>query len=611
MINSSEEGKNQNPTMSGLPAHYEVQVPLGEGSYGAVFLASDLRTQKDVAIKVFRDIYREAFKWKRIMREVEILAKLQNQYHVSLLDAILDEGNNDLYIVMDYMQYDLQKFCKLPIFLDAGQIKLIMYQIFCGLEYLHSCQVIHRDIKPGNILINEDCSVRFCDYSLARSIAGLNATNFDFSIWLRQSSLNSTDEKLITESLSEIASKSGIFTSISELQSIIIEDKDYMKSVNQGSVEVHTMDLPPDTLDNDIETSSLPQIPQLECREIAENRNPDEENEEGYIPSHLPPSLPELSNLESLEDEGEVNEKDLDEFEHCKNHIDHRALSHNVNDMFNIHKSITKDHIEKLIHATNEEAKTHFGLLTKKLGQEYEMEKFERHLKAHKKGLKRNSLEFEKRMDPKKARELSNHIATRYYRPLEIILVERIYTTSVDIWGAGCIFAEVLNMMNENQPFPLRRSPLFPGRSCYPLSPDIMAIKQAKEIHTTSTDQLNLIFQVLGSPDYESLAFLSDQKAKDYINSFPKYEKQEMGELFPGADAQAIKLLQSTLQINPYMRITAKEALRHPYFGDVRDRNLEQVGEGPVVLFEDTVEINDKSDRKELTRQLFATLNLI
>ena len=69
-------------------------------------------------------------------------------------------------------------------------------------------------------------------------------------------------------------------------------------------------------------------------------------------------------------------------------------------------------------------------------------------------------------------RELTGHVVTRWYRAPEVILLEKGYTAAIDVWSAGCIFAELLEMIKENSPTYLDRSPLFPGTCCFPLSPD-------------------------------------------------------------------------------------------------------------------------------------------
>ena len=68
-------------------------------------------------------------------------------------------------------------------------------------------------------------------------------------------------------------------------------------------------------------------------------------------------------------------------------------------------------------------------------------------------------------------RELTGHVVTRWYRAPEIILLEKDYGPAIDIWAVGCIFAELLGMMKENAPTFMDRTPLFPGKSCFPLSP--------------------------------------------------------------------------------------------------------------------------------------------
>lgn len=68
-------------------------------------------------------------------------------------------------------------------------------------------------------------------------------------------------------------------------------------------------------------------------------------------------------------------------------------------------------------------------------------------------------------------RELTGHVVTRWYRAPEIILLEKDYGPGIDIWAVGCIFAELLGMMKESAATYLDRKPLFPGKSCFPLSP--------------------------------------------------------------------------------------------------------------------------------------------
>ncbi len=89
---------------------------------------------------------------------------------------------------------------------------------------------------------------------------------------------------------------------------------------------------------------------------------------------------------------------------------------------------------------------------------------------------------------------------TRWYRAPELILVEKIYTAAVDIWSLGCIFGELLSMIKENANSFIERRALFPGKSCFPLSPGsdnpVSGMSESKK-----TDQLGVIFDVIGTPN--------------------------------------------------------------------------------------------------------------
>jgi mitogen-activated protein kinase 1/3 len=114
-------------------------------------------------------------------------------------------------------------------------------------------------------------------------------------------------------------------------------------------------------------------------------------------------------------------------------------------------------------------------------------------------------------------------VVTRWYRAPEIILLSDHYTSAIDIWSVGCIFAELLSMMTENYATVFDREPLFPGHSCFPLSPgygtkddDIKEFTSDK----LANDQLNKIFDVIGTPE-EQLGWIDNEKTIKYIKSFP------------------------------------------------------------------------------------------
>jgi mitogen-activated protein kinase 1/3 len=122
------------------------------------------------------------------------------------------------------------------------------------------------------------------------------------------------------------------------------------------------------------------------------------------------------------------------------------------------------------------------------------------------------------------SKSLTKHVVTRWYRAPEVILRNDIYSFAIDIWSAGCVFAELLSMMTENFPDPSDRQPLFPGVACHPLSPNAAAKTSPKDrMMKVANDQLNKIFEVIGTPSDDILEeLLDDEETIEYAKSFPK-----------------------------------------------------------------------------------------
>ncbi|KAL1132522.1 hypothetical protein AAG570_010477, partial [Ranatra chinensis] len=72
------------------------------------------------------------------------------------------------YVITELLQSDLHKIIVSPQHLSSDHIKVFLYQILRGLKYLHSARILHRDIKPGNLLVNSNCVLKICDFGLAR-----------------------------------------------------------------------------------------------------------------------------------------------------------------------------------------------------------------------------------------------------------------------------------------------------------------------------------------------------------------------------------------------------------------------------------------------------------
>eukprot|EP01084_Bolivina_argentea_P185181 319360_1 len=133
------------------------------------------------------------------------------------------------------------------------------------------------------------------------------------------------------------------------------------------------------------------------------------------------------------------------------------------------------------------------------------------------------------------------------------------------MWSVGAIFGELLQMQRENRPDPCRRGPIFPGDICYPLEYD--------EIHYSArVDQMQVIFDIFGSPDETEIAKITDEKARKYLRNLPQRKKKNLRRMFPGEDKRyALDLLTQFLKFDVLKRISVDEALEHPYLKPVRD----------------------------------------
>ena len=174
-----------------------------------------------------------------------------------------------------------------------------------------------------------------------------------------------------------------------------------------------------------------------------------------------------------------------------------------------------------------------------------------------------------------KKRELTVHVVTRWYRAPEVILLEKEYNNEIDIWSLGCVFAEMLSLVKANAPHYIERGPLFPGHSCFPLSPDTSTSTKVAGYPCAQHDQMNIILDIIGTPDISDCSFIGDAKALEYIRSFPHKLKKPFETFFPGSSANEIDVLNKMLVFNPLKRISLNELIEHPYFESIRDSNKE------------------------------------
>jgi len=144
----------------------------------------------------------------------------------------------------------------------------------------------------------------------------------------------------------------------------------------------------------------------------------------------------------------------------------------------------------------------------------------------------------------------SNEVVTLWYRAPDVLLGSRTYNTSIDIWSAGCIMAEMYT-----------GRPLFSG--------------------TTNEDQLVRIFRIMGTPSERTWPGISQYS--EYNQNFQIYATQDLRSILPQISLSGIDLLQRMLQLRPELRISAHDALQHPWFTEFNGQMRPPQHQMPIV----------------------------
>jgi len=376
-----------------IPPRYEVKQMLGKGSYGEVCEAYDSAEKRLVAIKRIPHLFSEPTDCKRILREIAILSRLNYKHIVQILDipppSDLNKFN-ELYIVMEICDTDLKKLCRNDkVTLTPPHVNTLLYNLLLGLNYLHTAGVYHRDLTPGNCLVNRDLTIKICDFGLSRAV-----------------------------------------------------------------------------------------------------------------------------------------------------------------------------------------------------GSELQMQAAERHGHAD-----------------RREKNLTAHVVTRWYRAPELILLQERYTQAIDVWSAGCIFAELLCLLEGTRIE--SRGPLFPGHTCFPMSPDPDHESDSK-FHTSGLkDQMNVIFNVLGTPTEAEIEGQDRSDARRYLRRFAKRQGSGLKSRFGHLATEEVEMLERMLRFDPQKRLTVPEALEHGLFAGIRDPRKEVTAPSLVTLeFEAEKDLDEALLRKYLCKEM-------
>ncbi|CAF1200062.1 unnamed protein product [Adineta ricciae] len=146
---------------------------IGYGAFGVIWAVTDPRTSRRVALKKMPNVFQSVVAARRAFREIKMLCTFRHDNILQAVDILQPPSQidlfNEVYILTELMQIDLHKIIVSQQALSIDHCKVFLYQILRGLKFLHSAGVIHRDLKPGNLLVNSDCLLKICDFGLART----------------------------------------------------------------------------------------------------------------------------------------------------------------------------------------------------------------------------------------------------------------------------------------------------------------------------------------------------------------------------------------------------------------------------------------------------------
>lgn len=422
---------------------YELSRLLGKGSYGLVAEAKDMLTGLKVAIKRIQNIVDHKNGIKLLLREMRILRSAKHPHKVKLLNVLcpgldpIDKSNNhcngingkrkldevepecrndadisDIYLVTEFADTDLYKLLNSEQYLSMDHVRSFMHQIFSGLRYLHSANIIHRDVKPANILLNEDCSLRLCDFGLSRVVHKERIVQTSTLPLVLTSFLKKTlnDVDIYKSNYNDCSSSDRSSNDDSCGSSDRSSNGDSCGSSDWSNDSNSSRSTVTDSSNGQISNINLCRLDSTIGSMVGKNSRA-AGNDTPFVTSEG--SSMNSSNIEeNNQSEGSsMNSSTIEES--------------NQGQDFEIALLSKKQLLRNIITDNDNSTETH------------DRKKIRINCDS-------NPDDYD-HLNSRTNKQLTRHVVTRWYRPPEIILLQD-YTSAVDMWSAGCVLAELLGM---------------------------------------------------------------------------------------------------------------------------------------------------------------------
>ncbi|CAN1814016.1 Mitogen-activated protein kinase 7 [Linum perenne] len=151
-------------TLFEIDTKYVPIKPVGRGAYGIVCSSINRETNEKVAIKKINNVFDNKTDALRTLRELKLLRHVRHHQNVIALKDVMVPAHRlsfrDVYLVYELMDTDLNQIIRSSQALSDDHCRYFVFQLLRGLSYLHSANILHRDLKPGNLLVNANCDLK-------------------------------------------------------------------------------------------------------------------------------------------------------------------------------------------------------------------------------------------------------------------------------------------------------------------------------------------------------------------------------------------------------------------------------------------------------------------